>query len=123
MGTMVDDAGAEFDTGSDGASDVEDGDGFGAAIPVMALSIPLMALGIPLLGVAGGLGLGGVVLGTAGAVLVLVVAASLAKGVLRYRHLQRMEELRLELELARQETAKLAEVNRVVDQPALGPWQ
>lgn len=101
--------------------DVEDGDGIGDLIPIMALSVPLVAVGIPFLGVAGSMGLGGVVLGTVAVVIVLLVGASAAKGVLRYRHSQRIEELRLRLELTRQETAKLAEVNRVVDESFLGP--
>ena len=118
---MADDTGAGFDSDTASPSEVEDTEGSGAAIPLVALSIPLVALAIPLLGVAGSMGLGGVVLGVAGAVLVLVVAANLAKGLLRYRHLHRMDELRLQLELARQETAKLAEVNRVVGEQVLEP--
>ncbi|MEM7272002.1 MAG: hypothetical protein AAF547_02875 [Actinomycetota bacterium] len=117
---MSDDASVESTEPVSTALDPEDDEGFGGIIPVMALSIPLIAVGIPFLGVAGGLGLGGVVLGTAGAVVVLAVAANLAKGVLRYRHRQRMAELGLQLELARQETAKLAEIDRVVGQPTLG---
>lgn len=94
-------------------------------LPLVGMSIPLIAVGIPFLAVAGSFGLGGVVLGTAGAVLVLAVATGATKNVMRYRHRLRMEELRMQLALSRQETAKLVEVNRLVDEPQdtppLGP--
>jgi hypothetical protein len=96
-------------------SSAADDDDASSVLPLMALSIPLMALLIPLLAVAGGMGLGGVVLGTAGTVVVMLVIANLVRGVLRLRHRQRLELLTLQLELTRLETAKLAEVNRIVD--------
>ncbi len=101
--------------------DGDEDDGIDVVIPVLALSIPLVAVGIPFLAVAGSMGLGGVVLAIVGVVVVLLVGAGAAKSVMRYRHTLRIEELRLRLELAQQETAKLAEVNRIVDEPVLEP--
>ncbi len=99
----------------------EESDGFGAAlaIPIIGVSIPLVAVSIPLVAVLGASGLGAIVFGIGGAVLVVLAIGWVVRSLMNHRHELRVKELELQLRIARQETEKLAEVNRVLEPPDL----
>ncbi len=77
--------------------------------------VPVLAICIPLLAVAGAFGAANTVVAMVGLTIAVLIAVAGAKSSIRLQHRLRLEELDARAELARAEAARLAEINRMVD--------